>query len=326
MIGRGKHGSVYLYEVTEQDLLLDDSASKCYSPGNVLLFADRRCVGLGAEFAFAEDLAAAREYLDQRAAATQAVDAGSVDAPPPHTALPSQEASLPSAVLHDESLKALTEKIEQRDGLLSDLAESLETQRQDNELLLAQLERARTQLAVDELRHNELVGDLQHVSEETHTIETAFERVMDEKFRLEQELAERITELVELSLQNDDLKKRLVEPAPESGSVRQVAKAPDKGDAPSSEPALNGLNTEQPEVVTTASGKQIHILHEFPTSPKQEGGTRGVRLFMRGLRFAMAFLLALAVLLCASTVATARANDISYGAALDLITKGFDLP
>jgi hypothetical protein len=336
MIGRGRQGDVYLYEVTEQDLLFDDGTATAYHAGNVLMFVDRHNVGLGNEFARADDLAAAREYLsreDWRSGWQEDEHLSRL------TALKSQIDS------RDESLRNLTEKIEQRDELLRDLSESLKTQKQDNELLHAQLEWTRTQLAVDELKRNELVDDLQHVSEETHTIESTLERVMDEKFRLEQELAERITDLVELNLQNDDLKRQLsAPPAPTWPPGSPEPSAPNTsptaapGDAVPSVPgAVGGMATGAPgiataavdsedlRVLTMASGKKIHVLHEFPAAPKQTAAARVAHAVVSLLRVVAIVIFAALVLGTASVVATAQVNGISLGAALDLIMGSIGL-
>jgi hypothetical protein len=319
MIGRGKYNDVYLYEVTEQDLLLDDELSTVYHAGTVLMFADRRGIELGGEFARGEDLAAAKEYLDHRGR---------------HDNQQGSEHEIELAALtsqitaRDENLQDLTEKIEQRDELLRDLSENLKSQRQDNELLHAQLEQARAQLAVNEIRHNELVGDLQHVSEETHTIESTLERVMEEKFKLEQELAERITELVELDLQNDDLRKQIINPrallaetaAPMPLPTTTVSDgvAEKLSDHPESETAAADSDSQ---VLTMSSGKKIHVLHEFPTAPRQSASSRVSHALGSGLRIAAIALFAVLLLGVASVVTTAQANNISYGEALDLVMK-----
>jgi hypothetical protein len=344
MIGRGRQGDVYLYEVTEQDLLLDEGIAAAYRAGNVLMFGDRHNVDLGNEFARAEDLAAAREYLsreDWRSGWQEDEHLSKL------TALKSQIDS------RDESLRNLTEKIEQRDELLRDLSESLKTQKQDNELLHAQLEWTRTQLAVDELKRNELVDDLQHVSEETHTIESTLERVMDEKFRLEQELAERITDLVELNLQNDDLKRQLLAPpVPPEPNIPNIPSIPPAAAQRGAEPSAAGaafmpgtagaawmataatagemaagaqsldattLGIDDSRVFTMASGKKIHVLHEFPAAPKQTAAARVAHAVVSLLRIVAIVIFAALVLGTASVVATAQVNGISFGAALDLI-------
>ncbi|MDR2106690.1 MAG: hypothetical protein LBP24_04720 [Coriobacteriales bacterium] len=328
MIGRGRQGDVYLYEVTEQDLLLDEGIAAAYRAGNVLMFGDRHSVDLGNEFARAEDLAAAREYLSRE-------DWRSGWQEDEHL---SKLAALKSQIdSQDESLRSLTEKIEQRDELLRDLSESLKTQRQDNELLHVQLERTRAQLAVDELKHNELFDDLQQVSAETHTIENTLERVMDEKFRLEQELAERITDLVELNLQNDDLKRQLLTPpepptvaeknrenhAPAHASALEAtglaAEATDAAGAGRHGIDTAALNTDDSRVLTMASGKKIHVLHEFPAAPKQTAAARVAHAVVSLLRVVAIVIFAALVLSTASIVATAQVNGISFGAALNLI-------
>jgi hypothetical protein len=262
MIGRGRQGAVYLYEITEQDLLLDANLLQRYRPGNVLLFADKRGICLGAELAIAEDLAAAREYLATRA------QTGSSQ--------PGRETA------HDESLRSLTEKIAQRDEFLHELAESLKVQKQDNEQLIAQLEQLRTQLveskplcapdAPNACVSKESAADTVGASGTTGTTDTAV-------------------------------------PSGTAGVSDASA-----SDTPST-----------PKVLTTTSGKKIHVLHEFPAPSKRLRGTRGLRLLVRMSRIAGALLLMLLFFTCMSTVATARANDISYGEALDLITKGFGL-
>ncbi|MDR1184207.1 MAG: hypothetical protein LBK67_05375, partial [Coriobacteriales bacterium] len=302
MIGRGKHNGAYLYEVTEQDLLLDDESESVYHAGTVLMFTDRRRVGLGNEFARGEDLAAAKEYLDQGDRHNDRQD----------STHESEMAALASQVVsRDKSLRDLTEKIEQRDELLRDLSESLKSQRQDNELLHALLEQARTQLAVDELRHNELVGDLRYVSEETHTIENTLERVLGEKFKLEQELAERITDLVELDLQNDDLKKRISESqssinssASTEANTSIVADVADKPSIPSNRENLSAESDTR--ILTMASGKKIHVLHEFPTAPQQTAPARIGHAFASSLRVVLIILCAILLLGFASVITTAQ--------------------
>jgi hypothetical protein len=279
------------------------------------MFADRHNVNLGNELACAEDLAAAKEYLMHR---------GWQSGQTKHEN-DSKLAALTSHIrAQDENLRNLTEKIEQRDELLRDLSESLKTQKRDNALLHEQLEQARAQLAADELKHNELVDDLQHVSMETHTIEGTLERVMDEKFRLEQELAERITELVELNLQNDDLRKQLVEPARLSPPIVPVepvlaSASPDEIVFPTAQ------DTQDARVLTMASGKKIHVLHEFPTAPRQSPVAHAGHVLLSVSRVMAIVLCAVLLLSVASIVATAQANDISYGVALDTIMKSVGL-
>jgi hypothetical protein len=388
MIGRGKYKHVYLYEVTEQDLLLKNSMGPAYCLGNVLMFADRHNVDFGNEFARADDLQAAKEYLDaggglpaadgrQTAAAPDergggqgldAAGAGRREAGADATAGagagadaaavavgaaagagaagPQDDGSLqpvggaePSSIPGSESIASLTQRIEQRDELLRDLSESLKAQREDNQLLHAQLELTRKQLAVGELKHSELVDDLENVSKETHSISSTLERVMEEKFQLESELAEKITELVEAHLQNQDLRRQLEAPplsTPRTQPAQPVraAQSPDimqttqPGQA--AQPTMAAGDTIQPQpapgaeatVLTMSSGKQIHILHEFPqqAGPSRPGGAG--RILMAAVRVA-AILVSLAVIVCvAGIVTTASLNNVSYGEALDMLIGG----
>ena len=309
MIGHGKYRDIFLYEVTRQDLLFEPKAASGYSVGNVLMFADKRSVALGREFARADDLSAAREYLDQRTRRDAFGDAGHEDQ------------LAPQVNMGNEGLLELTAQIAQRDELLRDLTETLNAQRQDNELLHRQLAKAHERLAVDELKQNELVGDLQYASSENHTIESALERVMEEKYQLEQELAERITELIELNLQNDELRRHLKEPGKPTERV-------------SGQPAMNGAEAARPSygkqqeapatdgrVVTMASGGQIHIFHEFPATPKRPLAARAYRAALSALCVCAIAFAAVLVLGAISVVATAQANNITLGAALDLVLK-----
>ncbi|MDR0347511.1 MAG: hypothetical protein LBH56_03970 [Coriobacteriales bacterium] len=356
MIGRGRYNDVYLYEVTEQDLLLGEDVAKTYRVGNVLMFMDKRAIDLGAELARAEDLAAAKEYLTQgewhpaQGEWQNSRPDYPLQAQTSQEPLQAQTDNLASRIAsQEESLRELTEKIEQRDELLRDLSESLKAQKRDNEFLHEQLEQARAQLAVDEIRHNELVDDLQHVSEETFTIETTLERVIDEKFRLEQELAERITELVEMSLQNDDLKRQLVEPeclgaAAAAGAATATAGVNASAGAGATVGTTGGvaMNDEalslgafgtdedlsvggDSRVLTMSSGKKIHVLHEFPTAPKPTLVSRVSHAFTAIVRVAVIILFATLVLAATSIFATAHVNDISYGAALDLVMQSLNL-
>ena len=342
MIGHGRHNDVYLYEVTEQDLLLGDEARSLYRVGNVLMFTDKRDASLGREFACADDLSAAKEYLDHELwDEGQSTADGSTGADTANAAaMVSSQDSEP--VFRDESLRSLTEKIEQRDELLRDLSESLKSQQQVNGVLHAQLEQARKQLVADELRQSEMVDDLQCVSVETHTIETTLERVVEEKYRLEEELAERITELVDLNLQNDDLRKQLFEThrvteltaaatapltsAAPAASVTHVAateaiKVRATPVSESTERQMTGRATyfEDSQIITTASGKQIRIMHEFPLVSKRTLPARIGRFLLSGLRVAAIILFAVLILGVGSVVVTAHLNNIPYGAALDLI-------
>jgi len=321
MIGRGTFQDVHLYEVTEQDLLLEHQMNQAYRCGNILMFTDRRTVELGRELARADDLHSAREYLNTRCS-------------PNLQSNPDYEHRLESLTTRitcqDESLKELSKQIAQRDELLRDLAETLNIQKQDNELLHVQLAKAHEQLAADELKHSELFDDLQFISGETHAIETALERVMEEKFQLEQELAERITELIELNLQNDDLRKQL--DGPLAGPECTPLQGHKTQERPQGRPQAAGIaapvRANLPGTVegaaraeTMDSGKQIHILHEFPTTTRKSPAAQVNRLAFALLKICVILAVSLLLLGTASVVATAQVNNISFGTALDLIIE-----
>ena len=321
MIGCGTYQNVYLYEVTEQDLLLKHQMSPPYQCGNILMFPDKRSVELGHEIARADDLHSARVYLDMRSSQSPQ---GNPDYEQKLELLTTRITS------QDENLRELSKQIAQRDELLRDLAENLNIQKQDNELLHVQLTKAHEQLAADELKHSELFNDLQFISRETHTIEAALERVIEEKFQLEQELAERITELIELNLQNDDLRKQIEVPLANSeyAPVRSLKTQKQSQEAGPIAPGIphsptTTEGTTQPE--TMDSGKQIHILHEFPATPKRSPATHANRLAFAFIRICVIVAASLLVLGTASVVATAQVNNISFGTALDLIIESLNL-
>ena len=186
MINKGRYNHLHLYEVTEQDLLIPTEIAAQYKVGNVLVFADKKTVDLGCELARADDITAAREYLAN------------------------------SETLMYERLQELqaqntdlSTRIRQRDELLHDLNNDLRHERDMAAILKIQLNEAYCQLEIEALSRSELVDDLQQVSVDTHTVEIALEKTLAEKVELEQELAARIVDLVELNFQNDDLKRQL---------------------------------------------------------------------------------------------------------------------
>jgi regulator of replication initiation timing len=300
MINRGKHGSIYLYELTEQDFLIDDVAKQGYTPGNVLLFADKRQVEAGRELACADDLDAARAYLDGEAQSASAKNG---------------EGSLAASALAVDTEAAMSElrhKICVRDDLLREVTDELQWERQTNSVLLEQLQSTREQLEVAGETHEELVSDLAQVSADTQS-------VMEEKEQLQQELAERITEWIELDLQNDDLRRQLegaddvpraTTPSAESTAAAPTAAVPDTADQ---------------QTFTTSSGKQIHVYHDFPTSPSR---TAAANLSLIGRGFArLVFIAVIAFVLLAagSVLATAHLNGSSVGDALDVLLSSLNL-
>jgi hypothetical protein len=334
LISRGRHNGLFLYEVTEQDLLLPDYQKGAYRAGNVLIFSDKRNVSLGQELARADDIIAAREYLDsqQQGALIEQTAAE------PH---PADLAALTAQLRErDERLQDLTIKIEQRDELLRDLADNLKNQKQDNELLYAILEATRERLAVEEASREELVDDLQQASAETLNIDSTLERVLEEKFKLEQELAESITELMDMNLRYDDLKRHVDSISANSEAAdtetsqpaTAVGAASNGGSSVSTDSATgsaagsaHGVPNPDSQILTMPSGKQIHIYHEFPSAPRPSVASR-FNLILRGLARSCGFVvLAALVLLATSIFATAKVNGCSFGEALDLLLKSLGL-
>jgi len=207
MINRGRHNHLHLYEVTKQDLLIPTEKAAGYHPGNVLIFADKKAVDLGNELARADDMATAREYLAN-----------------------SETLLYEHIQVLESQIKDYTTRIEQRDGLLRDISDDLRYERDTAAFLQKQLDEAQYQLEIEALSKHELVGDLQHVSAETHTVEIALEKTVNEKIRLEQELASHLADLVELNLQNDDLKRQL------SSVTGSLASSPPGSSPPGSSP------------------------------------------------------------------------------------------
>ena len=322
MIGCGIYQDAYLYEVTEQDLLLKHQATSKYRIGNILMFADRQAIGFGREFALAEDLLSAKAYLDTKNSRSLQGCIGYGQ---------KLESLTTRVACQDDSLLELSKQIAQRDELLRDLAESLNMQKRDNELLHLQLVKAHEQLAADQLKNNELFDDLQFISSETHAIEAALSRVMEEKCKLEQELAERITDLIELNLQNDDLRKQLDGPAASLAYTKTQNQVAHMGSVvPGSTDCAVGNSPKSPDVNVQAdmanSGKQIHILHEFPAASRHSSFTGLNRLIFSLLRVFVIIAASIMVLGAASIIATAQVNDISFGTALDLIIKSLRFP
>ncbi|MCL2883062.1 MAG: hypothetical protein FWF30_01150, partial [Coriobacteriia bacterium] len=202
-----------LYEVCADDLA-DNAAAAGYSPGNILLFAADSKPELGAELAKADDLAATLEFLGvagyepespegpalenyagQRGIGAQGGGAqglGGQGGEAGHDEVrdnTAPSASEPENQRLKANIRELAERIEQREGLLTDLSETLKSQRQENEILRAMLDESSTELAVNRLTRQELANDLQEASANSLTVETALERVLEEKYQLEQEVA-----------------------------------------------------------------------------------------------------------------------------------------
>jgi hypothetical protein len=373
MIGRGRHNEILIFEMTEQDLLDGGAFPSTYQAGNVLLFDSNQDIQIGLELARADDLACALEFLgEQPDLVDKGVAAGQEGAAPIDEADPqgasgslaTEKPSQPSPILSSryldaqEEVRLLNQRIEQRDGLLSEMVEKLRLQREENELLSLLLEQTTSQLALDAASRDELLDDLQLASANTMLIETNLEHVMEERFQLEQELAEKITDLIETSMVNDDLRRRLdslTEPSLEAGDMAPEAQddwawlddcnalaglaSPSVQASPCELPASHSrpapgeprplplpgpIIASEPDVgqvVTMSGGKQIHIYHEFPSLNRRSLGDRTLAFGRTLSRIVAALLLIAALTLAASVIATSLINDISYGQALDLILK-----
>ena len=334
MINRGRYNDLHLYEVTEQDLLLPTDIASHYHAGNVLIFADKRMVELGHELARADDMATACEYLEN-----------------------SESLMYEHMQTLEQRIRELTTTVEQRDELLRDVSEELRYERDMAALLQKRLDETETSLKIQELSRDEMVDDLQQVSVDIRAVEMELDRIRGEKVELEQELAARIADLVDLNFQNDDLKRQLGEPsalplrnahdaATDAGFVGEAACLEAEAEAEAetgfahlegyTKPASRqdskqssrqssrpGSKEDSGQVVTVSSGKQIHVYHEFsapPTRPFRTSFSLASRTMLR----TMVILLVVVVLFVAlSTIATARLNDLSIGEALDSLVGMF---
>ena len=344
MIRRGRQDNILLFEITEQDLLDTEVFPTSYQAGNVLLFDHHQSVRIGLELARADDLSCALEFLsidreiihsnvaadaECTARCDKKTTCKEVDSCLLHS-LPNNM-TLQGACIIDE-IDLLKQRLEQRDGLLSDFAEQLKLQQEENELLNLLLEQTQSQIELEAASRDELMDDLRYASASTQMIEDNLERVIEEKFRLEQELAEKITALIESSMQNDDLRRQvdfLKEPKTTIGTTLLPNDLPDQtrsrnwtdDKSVGSETELELLPSEQQinQTLTMSSGKLIHIYHEFPTLVKRRP-QHTFKLITRTIlkSTAVLALVVLCTLVC-SVLATSLNGNISFGQALDLI-------
>ena len=290
MIGRGRQNDILLFEITEQDLLGTKNIPATYQAGNVLLFDCRQSIDIGLELARADDLNCAFEFL-----AAQSLPGDTCDNAPSTEAL--------------AEIEQLKNRLEQRDGLLSEFADQLKRQKEENELLQLLLDQTQSQIALEAAARDEMMDDLKQASADTLMIEHNFERAIEEKMMLEQELAEKITELLESSMINDDLRRQI---------------RPDS-DEPGIDSVVDLLDTDyqiaadKTQIYTMTSGKQIHVYHEFPSITEKRPGQLLQSIFRISIRAAMTIILLLVLTLIASVLATSFSNRISLGEALDLI-------
>lgn len=298
MLYKGKRNGYYLYELTEADLVLHASGQKDYHAGNVLLFSHKRQISLGLEAVKADDYETALAYLnksedfDEIAREEQAL-----------TVLKQQLAQSEASLKH-------------RDGLLQDLTADLASQRSSNDMLIAQLETLREQIQLERITRSEVIGDLEFASAETLRKEQQLQEAIDAKTKLEQELAERICELLELNFANEDLQKTLEEQMTHTSfeppsSLQKKAKTAVED---------HGADPATTQTLTLPSGKQIQIYHEFGNA-QQTRRIKSSAMFWGILRIFALLAVAALLLIATSVVATAYFNDLSFGEALDVFLK-----
>ncbi|MDR1088024.1 MAG: hypothetical protein LBL23_01920 [Coriobacteriales bacterium] len=321
MLYKGKRDGYYLYELTGTDLIWEVQEQGHYRVGNVLLFASKKDIALGSELVKADDLATAFDYLQGDVEYVE--DTGGVQ----------QEAL---ATL-EQQLAQSDAQLRWRDSLLHELATDLESQRNSNKMLIAQLENLREQINIEQLTRNEVMGDLEIASAETYRKEQELQEAMDAKAQLEQELAARICELLELDSANTDLEKRLESHAFGGPEVHapQGTDAPGATDAPdipaatgiphttaaaSVPPLLPRAALPEAQVFTTPNGKLIQVYHEFPAS-RSKRRQKGSTALAGVLRAVGLLLLGILLFIGGSVLATARLNDLSLGEALDMTLK-----
>lgn len=325
MLYKGKHAGYYLYELTQTDLMWEESPQNHYCVGNVLLFANKKNISLGSELVKADDLTTALDYLE-----------GDVEYV--------EEASSP----HMEVLSALRKQLSQSeakvlwlDGLLHDLTADLDSQIYSNKMLIAQLESLREQVSIEKLSRDEVIEDLEFASAETYRKDQELQEAIDAKSLLEQELAARICELLELDSAHLDLQKRLEERSFDQKEFlddtceetnmlgdslnklgSSVADPTGKGTVGSAQANKKRSKThsQDAQVFTTPSGKQIHVYHEFPVN-KSKKPQRGISAVQGALRVVGYIVLGLVIFVAGSVLATAQFNELSLGEALDMTLK-----
>lgn|GEM_PF-1820784 len=307
---KGKYNGCYLYELTDTDLLWDDTGYKRYQVGNIILFNSKRSVALGAELGKADDLATALAYLD-------------VD--PEHASLAQSAGQEPFAELQRQLIETRS-IIDNRDGLLRELVADLDSQRNSNKVLIAQLESLREQISIERVSRNEVMDDLEVVSAETLRKDMQLQDAIDAKARLEQELAARICDLLELDSANSDLQKRLEQGAGVDSAASTFHGQPvevsrteisdiTSANIDSSSVQLQ-LQSSYGHVYTMPSGKQVHLYHEFPQS--KGSLLKRLPLLLRGLvRVLGLVIIGLGLFFIGSILATAMLNDLSLGESLD---------
>ncbi|MDR0500754.1 MAG: hypothetical protein LBG97_05860 [Coriobacteriales bacterium] len=273
MIYKGRYQNLYLYEVTEQDLILKGEAMQEYSVGNVLVFSDRKNIQFGSQLIRADDMESALEFFQSDPDYSSIMqDVASEDMQDEQFTSNTAEQSFNNRTLNDLSLTKLSNddppsddlesinahlrsEIEKRDELLRDISENLNIQRDHNEALKSALLEAQERLTVNDITQEEMLSDLENISAETQTIELTLERTLEEKSQLEAELAKSIAEFIELNFQNDDLRRRLDE-------LNSKVEANSSSTTPSASP------TATPSATSTTAPTQTpaSALNSIPTS------------------------------------------------------------
>lgn len=296
MLYKGKRDGYYLYELTETDLIWQTQGRNNYHLGNVLLFKDKKHIELGKELMKADDLETALDYLENGPGVL------------------STTAEEHKGLIADlkKQLAQTEANLGQRDELLHDLSDDLESQRYSNQVLIAQLENLREQISIEQITRDEVLGDLEVASAETYRKDVELQKAIDAKTQLEQELAERICELLELDSANTELQKRLQNQKAEETSSVLMNEEPQSIDPQQAKDP--GFATQ---VYTMSSGKQIQIYHEFPKA-RNKRWRSGTAVFSGLTRVLIFVILGVFIFLAGSTVATAELNGISLGEALDL--------
>lgn len=312
MVYRGKREGFYLYEVTESDLILETQDQAQYHVGNVVLFSDKNDISLGRESAKADDFATALEYLSEKS-----------------------DISATPLAYESEYLASLKRQLQQseadvrkRDELLYDVTSQLDSQRYSNQMLIAQIANLREQMSIEQITRDEVISDLEVASAETFRMDQELQETLEAKMQLEQELAARICDLLELDSEKEELQKRLSENGSDEAAVQASEDAEHKSDKPNIQ-ENNTLDTSSAtgrirdtEVITLPSGKQIQINHEFPAA-KPAKQQSAARIVLGAARVLVLIIIALVVFVAGSVVATAHFNNLSFGEALDVILKNF---
>ena len=257
MLYKGKRDGFFLYELTEADLIWEQQGQSRYEVGNVLLFTNKKDISLGSESVKADDLVTALDYLG-----------GNVEFMEPKTGPELDTVSLEERLAESEA------KVEWLDNLLRDVSADLSSQRDSNQILIAQLEGLHEQVNIEKLSKREVIGDLEVASAETYRIDRELQEAIDAKTLLEQELAESICKLMELDSANSDLQQRLVERTYESPVAQDGAVS----DAPRVLPPAEGAAAFPVELDATAFPEIAAATNlERASSSTREGDTTALK-------------------------------------------------